>query len=299
MGMDHFVPAGVYAAMATPMHRNGELNRSGISTLTDWLIGQGVQGLVPLGTTGEFYTLTREERTVVTTTVIEAAAGRVPVVVGVNSGSTREVLDLAREALDAGAAALMIAAPYYSLPRRAEIIAHFGAVADALSAPVMLYNYPGRTGIDITPDLVTELAQRGYITAVKESSGDAGRISLLRQLCGEGVAVLCGCDTLPLESFAAGAVGWVGGGVNFLPREHLALFEMIVGKGDLLQGRQLAERLLPALRFLEDGGAYTQRVKAGMELVGIPAGPPRLPLLAASELEIRELRQLLTELKCD
>jgi 4-hydroxy-tetrahydrodipicolinate synthase len=264
-----------------------------LANFTNYLIECGVHGLIPLGSTGEYYALDSEDREAVAKTTIEAAAGRVPVVVGTNAGSTRDVVEASRQAQDLGADGVLLAAPYYSLPTPEELFEHFCMVNDALHIPIMLYNYPGRTGVDMTPDLVERLADLENVKYIKESTGDATRVSEIIRRCGENIQVFCGCDTLALESFLMGAVGWVGGVVNVIPKDHVALFCQAVEERDLFGARELYYRMLPILALMEGGGKYTQYVKAGCELTGHAVGPPRRPLLPLAAEEIENLRETL------
>ncbi len=281
---------GVFVALVTPMTGDQEVDDRALTAFTDHLIAEGrVHGLAPLGSTGEYYALSAEERRRVLRTVLDTAAGRVPVVAGANAGSTREVVRFCREAEQLGAAGVLLAAPYYSLPTADELFAHFRAVNDAIGIPIMLYNYPGRTGVDLTPDLIVRLAELEQVQYVKESSGDATRTTEILRRCGERLTVFCGCDTLALESFAAGATGWVGGVANVFPRHHVELYETAVLLKDFAAGRELDYRLLPLLSLFEGGGKYTQLVKAGCGLAGHPVGPPRQPLLPPTAEELAML----------
>ncbi|NQT87708.1 dihydrodipicolinate synthase family protein, partial [bacterium] len=163
----------------------------------------------------------------------------------------------------------------------------------AIDIPIMLYNYPGRTGVDMTPDLVERLAGLDNVLYVKESTGDVTRVSEIIRRCGDRITVFCGCDTLALESFLLGAAGWVGGIVNVLPKAHVELYEVAVAQGDLLAARELYYRLLPVAALFEGGGKYTQFVKAGCGLVGHPVGPPRKPLCPPDADEIARLQDAL------
>jgi 4-hydroxy-tetrahydrodipicolinate synthase len=284
---------GVYAALATPMTAEQEVDYEALSAFVDFLIGAGgVHGLVALGSTGEYYALTAQERDAVVRAVLDVAAGRVPVLVGANAGSTRDVVAYSERAQQQGADGLLLAAPYYSLPTPAELLEHFREVDRAVDLPIMLYNYPGRTGVDMTPDLVERLAALDHVRYVKESSGNVARVAEILRRCGERITVFCGCDTVALESFLLGAVGWVGGVVNVLPKEHVRLFDL-VAKKDWTAARELYRRLLPMLTLAEGGGKYTQFVKAACGLVGHPVGPPRQPLLPASAEEVAMLKQAL------
>jgi len=287
---------GILSALVTPMTEAEELDCDTLARFVDYLIGEGVHGLIPLGSTGEYYALSPEERDTVVKITIEAAAGRVPVVVGANAGSTREVIAYCRRAEALGADAVMLAAPYYSLPTEDELFEHFRAVAESIELPIVLYNYPGRTGVDMPPALVARLAELDRIQYVKESSGEVARVAEIIRTCGERITVLCGCDTVALESFVLGAAGWVGGVVNVLPRQHVELYRLAVEKGDFAAARPLYYRMLPALGMMEGGGKYTQYVKAGCGLTDHPVGPPRRPLLPPSGEETSRLGKVLEEL---
>ena len=291
--MEH-IWKGVIAALVTPMTAAEEVDLDRLGDIVEYLIAEGVQGLAPLGSTGEYYALSPGERTAVVKATLTAAAETVPVVVGVNAGSTREVVAYAREAEALGADGVLLAAPYYSLPTPDELFEHFRMVNDAIGIPIMLYNCPGRTGVDMIPALIERLAELARIQYVKESTGDVTRISeILRRTDGK-MRVFCGCDTLALESLRLGAVGWVGGVVNLLPKEHVQLLELACEEADGRAAEQLYHRLLPVLSLMENEGKYTQLVKAGCALVGHPVGPPRRPLLPAAAEEIRRLGQKLS-----
>ncbi len=286
---------GIFPALVTPMTPDEEIDRATLSTLVDHLIEQGVHGVIPLGSTGEYYALNAQEREEVLTTTLDAAAGRVPVVAGANAGSTRDVVAYCLQAERLGAAGVLLAAPYYSLPTEGELFEHFRVVAESIGIPIMLYNYPGRTGVDMTPDLIERLAELDQVQYVKESSGQVSRMSEIIRRCGEKITVFCGCDTAALESFVLGAAGWVGGVVNLLPKQHVELFRLAVREGDIPAARELYYKLLPVLSMME-AGKYTQFVKAGCKLAGHPVGPPRRPLLSATPGEIAELEEVISPL---
>jgi len=204
------------------------------------------------------------------------------------------VVAYAREAEALGADGVLLATPYYSLPTPDELFEHFRMVNDAIGIPIMLYNYPGRTGVDMTPALVERLAALKNIRYIKESTGDIARIGEILRRVGGKMGVFCGCDTLALESLRLGAAGWVGGVVNLLPKEHVQLFELACEEGDGHAAETLYHRLLPVLSLMENEGKYTQFVKAGCELMGHPVGPPRRPLLPPNREEIGRLQHELS-----
>ena len=286
---------GVYTAMVTPMKQDQSVDYEALEALVDYLIGQGMHGLIPLGSTGEFYALNDEERSNVIDVTIKAAAGRVPVIAGTNAASTQMVVKYSRLAEKAGVDGLLLAPPYYSLPTLDELFEHYRAVNDAVQIPIMLYNYPGRAGVDMTCEFIESLTQLDRVRYVKESTGDVARINDLIGRCGDRLGVFAGGDTVALESFAAGAIGWVGGIANVLPAEHVKLFDLCVTQNDYIAGREHYYRILPGLRAIEGSGKYTQFVKAGCALKGHPVGPPRQPLMPATPDEIKALKRALQE----
>lgn len=285
---------GVLAALVTPLTPSQEVAYDQIEAVVEHLIRAGVHGLIPLGSTGEYYALNPAERRAVLEATLAATAGRVPVLAGTNAGSTRDVIAFSREAETLGAAGIMLAPPYYSLPSLDELYVHFRAIDRAVGLPIMLYNYPGRTGVDMTPDFLERCAELEHVRYVKESTGQMARLTELLRRCGDRFGIFCGCDTIALESLLVGAVGWVGGVVNALPKAHVRLYQLAVEQGDLAAARQLFFTLLPTLELMEGGGKYTQFVKAACALLGRPVGPPRQPLRPPTRAEIARLRVALS-----
>ena len=286
---------GVFSALVTPMKANGDVDHAKLGAVVNHQIRSGLHGLIPLGSTGEFYALTPAEREQVIKTTLSAAAGRVPVVAGANASSTRDVIAFARQAEQLGCAGVMLAAPYYSLPTPEELFAHFRAVNNAIGVPIMLYNYPGRTGVDMSPEFIARLTSLKNVRYVKESTGEMPRMTTLMRLCGDRLGVFCGCDTISLESLMVGAIGWVGGVANVLPQSHAQLFELAVVKKDYVRARKLFFEILPTLEMMEGGGKYTQWVKAACGLMGHDCGAPRQPLAAATKAECATLRSALRQ----
>ena len=157
----------------------------------------------------------------------------------------------------------------------------------------MLYNYPGRTGVDMSPEFIAGLTALEHVQYIKESTGEMARMTTLMRLCGERLGVFCGCDTIALESFMVGAIGWVGGVANVLPASHARLYELSVVKKDYVSARKLFFEMLPTLELMEGGGKYTQWVKAACAILGRDVGIPRQPLGAATKAECGPLRQAL------
>jgi 4-hydroxy-tetrahydrodipicolinate synthase len=285
---------GLYPALVTPMTADEEVDLKMLADFVDYLIEKGgVHGIIPLGSTGEYYALSARERSDVLKTVIQTVAGRVPVVAGANAGSTRDVVIYCREAEKLGAAGVLLAAPYYSLPRSDELVEHFRVVSGSIGIPIMLYNYPGRTGVDMQPDLIERLAELKQVRYVKESSGDITRVSEIIRRLGDCVTVFCGCDTIALECMLLGTPGWVSGTANVLPREHVEIYRIALEKQDFLGAKAPFYKLMPFLALAEGCGKYTQCVKAGCGLTGHPVGPPRRPLLPITAEESAVLKKTL------
>ncbi len=287
---DQFSIRGVCAALVTPMTGSGAVDCDRLESFVEYLIGAGVDTLIPLGSTGEYYALTDDERQQVIRCVLQAAADRVPVVAGTNAGSTADVIRYSQQAEQLGCAGVMLAAPYYSLPCGEELFQHFQAVDRQIGIPIMLYNYPGRTGVDLPPELIERLTALRNVQFVKESTGDMTRVAELIRRCGSRLGVLCGCDTLALESLAVGAIGWVGGVVNVVPGAHAALWREMALSHNLDAARQLYYQLLPLLHLMEGGGKYTQFVKAACRIMGQDVGSPRPPLQEPDSDELAALQ---------
>ncbi|MBC7263185.1 MAG: 4-hydroxy-tetrahydrodipicolinate synthase [Chloroflexi bacterium] len=289
---------GIFTVLVTPMTAAEEVDYKTLAALIDYVIEEGgVHGIIPLGSTGEYYALTAEERRKVVEATFQAVRGRRPVVVGANATTTREVIEHCQHAEKWGAAGVMLAAPYYSLPTEDELFEHYKAVNDAIHIPIMLYNFPARSGVDLKPRLVQRLAELDNVQYLKESTGDITRVSEIIRLCGHKITLFCGYDSQALENFVLGAKGWVAGASNFIPRTHVKLFDLAVNKGDFRTARELYYKLLPILSVLEGGGKYIQFVKACCGLVGHPVGPPRRPLLPATPDEVAELEKALDQIK--
>src|SRR5919197_3179237 len=277
---------GVLPALITPFTEDGgAIDTRALAANVERLIGAGVGGLVPGGSTGEFTTLTNAERRQVVETTIAAAAGRVPVVAGTGALSTRETVELSAHAEQAGAAAVMIAPPFYDpLPWR-ELLAHYTAVADAIDIPIMYYNLPSATGVTLTAEQLRELP----ISSLKDTGGDATAATELIQT--EGPTLLNGWDTLTFAALAAGVRAVVWGTASIAPEPCVELHRLLIDDIDLPAARDLWARLWPLCRFLE-AQSYAAAVKAACQLVGDRTGPVRAPLLPLDEAATRELAAL-------
>lgn len=287
--------AGIWTPLITPFDETGAPDRAALAALIDRLIAAGVHGLISGGSTGEYYAQNLEERTGLARFVLDQAAGRVPVMVGATAMRLEDSLHMARAARDMAADALLIGSPPYAVPTERENAANALAIAREAGLPVMLYNYPGRMGVDMGPEFLDRVGRSALIRAIKESSGDIDRLHLLARDYPH-VGLCCGMDDQALEFFAWGARGWVCAGSNFLPEAHLALYRACARDGDFARGRRIMSALLPLMRLLEQGGKFIQCVKHGVELKGLRAGPPRPPLRALNKDDRRALAQVVRTL---
>jgi len=277
---------GVLPALITPFTEDGAaVDEAALAANVERLIAAGVGGLVPGGSTGEFTTLSNAERRRVAEVVIEAAAGRVPVVPGTGALSTRETVELSVHAERAGAAAVMVVPPFYDAPKWHELKAHYQAVADAISIPIMYYNLPGATGTILTAEQLRELP----IACLKDTGGDA--VAAMELIQTDGPTLLNGFDTLTFGALAAGVEAVVWGVASILPAECVELHRLLIDDIDLPAARELWARLWPLCQFLE-GVSYSAAVKAACRLVGDTTGPVRAPLLELDDAAVAELQGL-------
>lgn len=282
---------GIWTPVVTPFNEDESLKLDVLDKLIDTLIAQGVHGLIIGGTTGEYYAQSMEDRKALLSRVAKHAKGRVPLMAGINATSTADSLELGLHAKSIGFDALLVAAPYYCQPAQGELLVHIQAIDDAFDMPIMLYNFPDRTGVPMTMELIEALRDRPNIQAIKESTGSIERMHALANEHTDQLQLSCGMDDQVLEFFVWGARSWVAGASNFLAPEHVALYKACVIDKDFVSGRELAARLLPMLNLLEQGGKFCQYIKYGCELADLPVGAARRPLLSLNEQEKTVFKQ--------
>lgn len=282
---------GTGVALVTPFAEDGAVDHDALRRHVETMLEGGVEFLVPCGTTGEIATLTVEEQGSVIRTVVEAAAGRAPVMAGASSNATAEAVEQAHVAREAGADAILSVAPYYNKPPQEGMYRHFRAVADAAELPVCLYNVPGRTASNLLPETVLRLAEHPAVFAVKEASGDLGQVMAILHHRPEGFLVLSGEDDLALAMAALGADGVVSVVANEAPGPFSDMMRAALS-GDLEEARTLHFRLLDLMRanFAETNPIP---VKAALALLGGPDGRVRSPLVEASPGTLERLRDAL------
>jgi 4-hydroxy-tetrahydrodipicolinate synthase len=270
---------GTLTALITPF-RNDEIDEIALRALVEFQITSGVDGLVPCGTTGESATMTADERRRVIEIVIDQTAGRVPVIAGTGSNSTRQAIADTRHARAAGADAALVVVPYYNKPTQVGLIAHYTAIADAGDLPILLYNVPGRTGINMFAETTLELAQHDRIAGIKEACGSLDQVSEIVTGAPEGFVTLSGDDSLTLPMMSIGAGGVISVVSNVVPTAMSALTSAC-RREDFTRARDIHNALFPLMRamFIENNPTA---VKTAASILGLCSDELRLPLTAMS-----------------
>lgn len=272
---------GSMPALITPF-KNGAVDLEGLKALVEWHIAEGSHGLVPVGTTGESPTLSHEEHEAVVSAVVEAAAGRIPIVAGAGSNNTAESLRFMHHAKDVGASAALVVTPYYNKPTQEGLIAHFKTLHDACDLPIVIYNIPGRSVVDMSPETMGELAKLPRIIGVKDATGDLARVCQQRITCGPDFLQISGEDATAHGFNAQGGIGCISVTANVAPALCAQLQEACLA-GDYSTALTLQDRLMPLHQaiFTEPGlvGA-----KYGLSLLGRCEDSVRLPLTPLSDL---------------
>jgi 4-hydroxy-tetrahydrodipicolinate synthase len=271
---------GVFTALVTPF-RDGVLDEATFVALVERQIAAGVHGLVPVGTTGESATLSHEEHRRVVELCVATAAGRVPVIAGAGSNSTVEAIELARHAKDVGADAALVVTPYYNRPSQEGLYRHYAAINDAVALPVLVYNVPSRTSVDISNETLERLSKLGNIVGVKDATGDLGRPSLQRLMCGEGWVMLSGDDVSTLGYIAHGGDGCISVTANVAP-EACAEFCEAALDGDAAEALAWQDKLIRLHKglFLDASPAPT---KFALASLGLCTEEARLPIAPCAD----------------
>jgi 4-hydroxy-tetrahydrodipicolinate synthase len=269
---------GCYVALVTPFHDDGTVNEQGLRDNIEFLLERGVAGIVPCGTTGESATLSWEEHNHVVDIALDQVRGRVQVIAGAGSNNTIESIQAARHARDNKADAILCITPYYNRPTQEGLYQHYRAIATKVDIPVVVYNVPSRTGVNLLPETLERLCKFKNVVAVKEASGDILQISEIHRRCGDRLAVLSGDDALTLPVLACGGLGVISVVANIVPEKMARLIASYRG-GNAAEALRLHEELMPLCKsmFIETNPIP---VKTAMHHLGMAAGPLRLPLVA-------------------
>ncbi|MGR3714485.1 MAG: dihydrodipicolinate synthase family protein [Shimia sp.] len=287
---------GIYTPVVTPHYADGSVNFDTLANVVEHLIDRGVHGLISGGSTGENYAQTVAERVEIARFTNEQIKGRVPLVMGTGAMLTDDSVALATAGRDMGADAILLASPPYAVPTDRENALNALAIDKAANLPVMLYNYPHRTGTMMGEEFLDRVGRSRNFCGIKESSGDINRVHLLARDYPH-IQLGCGMDDQALEFFAWGSRFWVCGGSNFLPDEHIAMYQACAIEGNFDKGRRIMSAMMPLMRVLEQGGKFIQTIKYGVTLNGLDTGPMRAPLKGLNKDDKRALEQVVRVLK--
>ena len=281
---------GTFTVMVTAFDNDGLIDLDAQARFTEWQVDNGIHGLIPLGSTGEFLSMSFAERKAVAECVIKTVNGRVPVLVGAGAESTEDVIANLEMAEKLGADGTMIFPPFYSTPTKLELLKHFERISERASKPIMLYNNPATANIDLTPDLVAELSYFPGIDYINESTMDVTRVRDILDLSEGRMNVFGGI--MGYESFLSGACGWVAVGSNIMPKEFALLFALSDNDRNLEEARKLYRQILPIIRLV-GGHRYVSATKAALMEIGQSVGLPRSPRLPLPDSEMFMVRDAL------
>ncbi|MHA6881013.1 dihydrodipicolinate synthase family protein [Ralstonia pseudosolanacearum] len=289
---------GIYTPAITPLTQEGHIDNGAFAEVLESLMDANVHGIIIGGSTGEYYAHTPQERFELAALAKSVIGTRVPLVVGTGAVRTEDSVEYAKAAKAIKADAILVGSPPYALPTERENAAHTLTIDRAAGLPIMLYNYPGRMSVSMGREFFSTVsAASSNFVAIKESSGQTAQLHMLAAAF-PNIGISCGWDDQALEFFAWGARSWVCAGSNFIPREHIALYEACVIEKNFDKGRRIMAAMLPLMDFLE-GGKFVQSIKFGCELAGLRAGGVRAPLTSLDESEQQTLQAVVTRLRHD
>jgi 4-hydroxy-tetrahydrodipicolinate synthase len=279
---------GAITALVTPFH-NGRVDEDAYRRLIDWQIRRGIDGIVPCGTTGESATLSHEEHARVIDIAVDEAAGRVPVIAGAGSNNTAEAIRLTRHAKEAGADGALLITPYYNKPTQEGLYQHYRKIAEESQFPLVLYNVPGRTGVNLLPATVARLAEIPDVVAIKEATGDMKQVGEVIEYCADRITVLSGDDFTILPLLSLGGRGVISVVSNVLPADTAAMVRAYA-EGDLETARRLHYRLVPLARalFLETNPVPVKTALSMMGRIPLEVRLPLVPLQAANRTLLQQ-----------
>ncbi len=284
---------GTFAVMVTPFTQDEQLDEKGFRKNISWYIEEGIHGVICAASTSEFASLSDEELRRSIDITVEQVNGRVPVIAGTAANSTRKTIEMTRYAKNAGADAALIVAPFYGLPNQEELYQHYKSIAETVDIPIMLYNNPWYSGVDMLSSLIERLSTIDNISYIKESTGDIKRVHEIMRRCSDRIDVWCGWDDLALECFFMGCGGWVCPTANFMPKMTVELFTLVENR-EYNKAKELYFKMLPLLNYME-AGQLLGKVKEAMNIIGRTGGKPRRPFLPLTDSQKAELRKMLKE----
>ncbi|PYE21775.1 4-hydroxy-tetrahydrodipicolinate synthase [Rhizobium sp. PP-CC-3A-592] len=286
---------GIYTPAITPLRTDGNIDQTAFAAVLESLIEAKVHGIIVGGSTGEYYAQSAQERFELGAFAKSVIGTRLALVIGTGATRTEDSVEYAKAAKEIGADAILVSSPPYALPTEQENAIHALTVDRAANLPIMLYNYPARMGVTMREEYFARVGKSRNVVAIKESSGEMANVHLLARKFPH-IGLSCGWDDQALEFFAWGARSWVCAGSNFLPREHVALYEACVLEKNFDKGRAIMTAMLPLMDFLECG-KFVQSIKHGCEIIGLKTGPVRAPLRGLKNEEKRALETVVTTLK--
>lgn len=288
---------GAYPVLITPMTQEQKIDWDGVKNNVNYFVDQGVAGIVINGSTGEFVSLSKEEKFQMVATVMEEVGGRIPVIVGTAAETTKETIEYTKQAEAHEAAGALIIPPYYMKPKENEIYHQFKEVSSVTNLPIMLYNNPFTSGVNMSTDLMLRIGKEcENVRLIKESSGEIGKVRDLARKGKGDFEVFCGAEELVMESYFVGATGWISVAGNIVPKLVTDMYNHFQN-GEFEEAWAINDRILPLCTFLEGSGKYVQIVKRAMELTGNAGGPARFPRLGLSPKEDEKLKELLANLE--
>lgn len=285
---------GAATALVTPMNPDFSVNYDRLTSLVEEQIAAGIDALVICGTTGEKSTLNYADHIKVIETAVTAAKGRVPIIAGAGSNDTVYSVGLCQDAINVGADALLMVTPYYNKTSQKGLITHYNYVADRVDAPIIVYNVPSRTGVNIQPATYKELAKHPNIVATKEANGDIGSVAETRHLCGDDLMVYSGNDDQVIPLMSLGGKGVISVLSNVVPKETHQMCELAL-KGDFAAAAEMQLRYIPLINALFSD-VNPIPVKEAMNMMGLQVGPARLPLIPMADDKREQLKTELNKL---
>ena len=285
---------GIIPAMVTPLNRDETVDEDGIREIVNFLIDSGVHGVFVCGSQGESYALTKDEKRRVIEIAVDEVNGRVPVYAGTGAVTTEMSIELSRYAVDVGADAVTIVTPYFIKPSQDELYMHYRRIAESVDIPVLIYNNPGRTNVNLEAETVKKLAEIDNIVGIKDSSGDLTLTAQYIMECPDDFAVLAGRDSLILATLLYGGKGAVAATANVAPKILVGIYESFI-EGDLEKARELQFKILP-LRLAFNLGTFPVVVKEAMMLMKKPSGPAKSPVSLLPEDRRVKLKSILEEI---
>jgi len=287
---------GVYVVVVTPIDGAGRVDEAGLASNVRWLAQQGVDGVVALGSTGEFASLSDSERAAVIEAAVGASDGQVPVLVGVGAETTERAIKNLKDAERRGASGALVLPPWYYTPSEQELVRHFRVIGEAASTPLMIYNNPFTSKVDVTPAVLCAVADQEAIVAVKESSGNIRRIAEIRLRTDDRLTVFCGWEDMAYESFIMGARGWICVAGNVTPGACVDLYRKARDFDKLDEAWELYKKLLPFLRYLEYKNKTAPAIKFLLDRMGLAGGQTKSPKAPLTRTEEEELLTIAREL---